>query len=352
MKVHYTNILLFAVPLNTLVNDQSNYNIPKRTPNSQLTKSHRSLFECDLYMAANYDNDPQMKDVMVNFNKQTQQRFHEYDNRMKEKRKECKDQCDKESQKIILKDKLEKELMDKFATLDTDIQNDAIPTCICEKSIADKVEKGCLRCGGILGAAMPELGAMGAIALYTLSQWQTKAIAAAKAASITEATDLATQEGMKAVISKIKVWSIDFIDEPGYVDFTSVVSKLNFKCPTALHKSAMELASSKSCNFAGPERGTVFCNTVRIEGTNMFNSYAEAGAQVYEKTLASQTTVLQEAKMGAVEAKYAFWQTANIAPIIAIVVIVLIMVIIYLILRRRRKTKMKKKFQYIKLLEE
>ncbi|ETW57610.1 hypothetical protein PFUGPA_00518 [Plasmodium falciparum Palo Alto/Uganda] len=66
-------------------------------------------------------------------------------------KKECKDQFDKEIKKIILKDKLEKELMDKFATLQTDIQSDAIPTCVCEKSLAYKLEKTCLKCAGILG---------------------------------------------------------------------------------------------------------------------------------------------------------------------------------------------------------
>ncbi|EWC87688.1 hypothetical protein PFNF54_03536 [Plasmodium falciparum NF54] len=75
---------------------------------------------------------------MQKFHDRTTQRFQEYDERLQEKRQICKDKCDKEIQKIILKDKLEKELMDKFSTLDTDIQSDAIPTCICEKSLADK----------------------------------------------------------------------------------------------------------------------------------------------------------------------------------------------------------------------
>ncbi|KOB85070.1 hypothetical protein PFDG_00459, partial [Plasmodium falciparum Dd2] len=65
---------------------------------------------------------------------------------------------------------------EKFATLQTDIHSDAIPTCICEKSIADKVEKGCLRCGSILGAAMPELGSVGGSLLYALNQWKTYAL--------------------------------------------------------------------------------------------------------------------------------------------------------------------------------
>nr|SPJ13401.1 rifin PIR protein,putative [Plasmodium sp. DRC-Itaito] len=105
---------------------------------------------------------------MQNFNKQTKKRFHEYDKRMIEKRKCCKDQCDKEIQKIILKDKLEKELMDKFVTLQTDIQNDAIRTCICEILLADKIEKCCLTCevnvGGGVTLSSGVLGGIGALA--------------------------------------------------------------------------------------------------------------------------------------------------------------------------------------------
>ncbi|CDO62033.1 rifin, partial [Plasmodium reichenowi] len=161
MKVHYINILLLALPLNILVYNQWNHK--STTPHP--TPSTRLLCECELYEPANYDNDQEMKRVMENFNRQTSQRFKEYDERLQSKRKKCKEQCDKEIQKIILKDKLEKELMDKFATLHTDIQSDAIPTCVCEKSLADKVEKGCLRCtqnlGGIVAPSSGVLAGIG-----------------------------------------------------------------------------------------------------------------------------------------------------------------------------------------------
>nr|SPJ13439.1 rifin PIR protein,putative [Plasmodium sp. DRC-Itaito] len=53
------------------------------------THTNRSLCECDTYMS-NYYNDPQMKEVMDNFNKQTQQRFHEYDERKEKKERNVK----------------------------------------------------------------------------------------------------------------------------------------------------------------------------------------------------------------------------------------------------------------------
>ncbi|EWC79159.1 surface antigen [Plasmodium falciparum UGT5.1] len=171
-KVHYINILLFALPLNILINTHKRSHT---TPHHTL--AIRLLCECDLYMSS-YDNDPQMKKVMEHFNKQTQQRFEEYDERMKTTRQKCKDKCDKEIQKIILKDKLEKELAEKFVTLQTDIQNDAIPTCVCEKSLADKVEKTCLKCGGVLGGGVtPGWGLISGI-VYT--GWKAAALATAK----------------------------------------------------------------------------------------------------------------------------------------------------------------------------
>lgn len=51
----------------------------------------------------NYDNDSEMKEVMQNFNKETEQRFYEYDKHMIKNRQKCKDQCDKEIQQIIFK---------------------------------------------------------------------------------------------------------------------------------------------------------------------------------------------------------------------------------------------------------
>ncbi|ETW52011.1 hypothetical protein PFUGPA_05987 [Plasmodium falciparum Palo Alto/Uganda] len=164
---------------------------------------------------------------MDNFNRQTQQRFHEYDERMVEKRMQCKDQCDKEIQKIILKDKLEKELMNKFATLQTDIQSDAIPTCVCEKSLADKVEKACLRCGGVLGGGVtPAWGLLSGI-VYT--GWKAAALAAAKSSAIAEGAmagkAAGIQEGIKAVMNVLNLdlgLSIEDVKELGtFIDATS-----------------------------------------------------------------------------------------------------------------------------------
>ncbi|CAC9696408.1 rifin PIR protein,putative [Plasmodium sp. DRC-Itaito] len=353
MKVHYINILLFAIPLIILLlssevnNNKKPHTTPPHTPTTRL------LCECELYMP-NYDNDPQMKEVMENFNNQTQQRFREYDDRMVEKRKQCKYRCDKECQKIILKDKLEKELMDKFATLDTDIQSDAIPTCICEKSLADKVEKGCLRCGGILGAAMPELGAMGAMALYKLSLWYTEAIAKATVLATQAATKAATKAGMQAVAAKLKGLHAVFPEaREGFVDLSSIVNKLTYNNGPLLVQRAKEVIG-EACWNESKKGYTSFYNTTIHTGSGdlYIGKYGEIGRSTFQETLADKTPVLEARYTAAVDTAYGVWQNAITASIIAIVIIILIMVIIYLILRRRRKKKMKKKLQYIKLLEQ
>ncbi|SOV78663.1 rifin PIR protein, putative [Plasmodium reichenowi] len=346
MKIHYINILLFDLPLNILVHNQRNHKstTPHHIPKIPTT---RLLCECEVYEPANYDNDLEMKRIMENFDRQTSQRLRDYDERMKTTRQKCKEQCDKEIQKIILKDKLEKELMDKFATLQTDIQSDAIPTCICEKSLADKTETFCLNCGKNMGGVAPSWGLVSGI-VYT--GWKAAALVAAKAEALAEATDLATKAGMNAVISIIER-SRNFYEPQAITGFISIVNEKNFYSASALKKSVEEVFGV-SCKSKGGKPGD-FCHTmVAYSEESTYKPYVQPGIAEFEKTLSSQKVLLEARNMGAVEATYASYQTAIIASIIAIVVIILVMLIIYLILRYRRKKKMKKKLQYIKLLEE
>ncbi|KOB85268.1 hypothetical protein PFDG_00704 [Plasmodium falciparum Dd2] len=350
MKVHYINILLFALPLNILVG--SPHKNPSITPNHP--SNTRLLCDCELYAPSNYDNDPEMKEVMEIFDRQTSERFHEYDERMKTTRQKCKDKCDEAIQIIILKDKMEKQMAQQLTTLETKIDTNDIPTCICEKSIADKVEKGCLRCGVVFGGGVaPSVGILGGIGEAAISVLKPAAIEAAKDAAVTKATALATQAGIDTVVAQLEIEGLlaSFTKEQGLVDLTKIVNESNFSCGSLLHKSAKNLLNNY-CNFNGELRKGSFCSTILRGETTNFVRYANAGSTAFEKTLASQKELLKTAKVGAVEATYGGYHISIIASIVAIVVIVLIMVIIYLILRYRRKKKMKKKLQYIKLLEE
>ncbi|SOS79038.1 rifin [Plasmodium sp. gorilla clade G1] len=368
MKVHYINILLFAVSLNILAYTHKKLSITPRH-----IQTTRLLCECELYMH-NYDNDPEMKKLMQQFHDRTRQRFQEYDERLQEKRQICKDKCDKEIQKIILKDKIEKELTEKFSELHTDIHSDRIPTCICEKSLADKMEKGCSRCGGILATAIPELGSIGATALYALNTWNPlalkAAIAAANEAGMAAGIKAGDAAGMNVVIVQLGKWGInEFCSEI----FESIL-KINHYSKLKDFASAIVAEHDKICNMSGTG-GSSMCRPFDIklglfDATSnrpialppkdaipkMINQLAgkakttadliadEVSSETYSKIITKQTSLI--------EAEFNSSITSIYASIIAIVVIVLIMVIIYLILRYRRKKKMKKKLLYIKLLEE
>ncbi|SOV81627.1 rifin PIR protein, putative [Plasmodium reichenowi] len=378
MKVHYINILLFALPLNILVYNQRNHkSTTHHTPKISIT---RLLCECELYAPANYDDDPQMKEVMQQFEDRTTQRFHEYDDRMKTTRQKCKERCDKEIQKIILKDKLEKELMDKFATLQTDIQSDAIPTCVCEKSIEDKVEKGCLRCGSVFGGIAPSVGILGGIGAVAVTAWKPAAlkIAIEKALELNGANILAAAKkagdavGAAEVIGLIKK-TLD-IEELGFRTLESIINTNTYTNATLISGSIHAEYNASECGFsillpyskkkpfcilfekkmtaASPGQG-VSPTTFIDKTAETIVSQAEGAAKAAEAAENTRiTAVITKKQTAFIEAGFDSCITSIYVSIIAIVVIVLIMVIIYLILRYRRKKKMKKKLQYIKLLEE
>ncbi|SPJ10061.1 PIR protein [Plasmodium sp. DRC-Itaito] len=337
MKVHYINILLFALPLNILDHNKNKSSIAAHhTPKISTT---RLLCECDLYIP-NYDNDPQMKEVMDNFNKQTQQRFHEYDDRMKTIRQKCKDKCDKESQKIILKDKLEKELMDKFATLHTDIKSDAIPTCICEKSLADKVEKTCLRCGYGLGTVAPTVGLIGSVAVNVLTK-------AAMAAAAQKGIDAGIAKAIKGVISKFGVNKLNG------VSLENIITASNFNKHMFYVNAVQNRYNTLVCFPEPIEDSSVLCfYKTSLENEARLTRSIVANVKKVVADATDEVTLVTKTEISATETASTQLYNAIGYSVLAIVIIILIMVIIYLILRHRRKKKMKKKLQYIKLLEE
>ncbi|SOV78734.1 rifin PIR protein, putative [Plasmodium reichenowi] len=334
MKVHYINVLLIAFPLNILTHN-NNKNKSSITPHD--TQTNRSLCECELYAPANYDNDPQMKKIMENFNKQTQERFHEYDERMKITRQKCKDRCDKEIQKIILKDKLEKQMEQKLTTLETKIDTDDTPTCICEESLADKTEKFCLNCGYVLGEVAPSLGLLGGMGIY--SWLNTSTIAA-----IEHATKKGIEEGVKTVIARIKVSSIFDIYFNG--DWSNFINTSNYSTVSGLVKGVKNAIASTGKSCTNPNNLPV-CSAIS-QGETTFVQYVKAG----QEATASTTETIKNAALARLDTTFINSTTIVNASIITILIIVLVMLIIYLILRYRRKKKMKKKLQYIKLLNE
>ncbi|CAB39116.1 rifin [Plasmodium falciparum NF54] len=326
MKIHYINILLFELPLNILIYNQRNHYIT-RTPKA----TTRTLCECELYAPSNYDSDPEMKRVMQQFVDRTTQRFHEYDERMKTTRQKCKEQCDKEIQKIILKDKLEKQMAQQLTTLDPNITTEDIPTCICEKSLADKTEKFCLNCGKTMGGVAPGWGLVSGLGYVGWTNYVTqtalqKGIEAGVKAGIEE---LKGFPGLRKLIKVSQIQSFinpaNYAEETTYFNFIKQVE--NTKCVVKEH---------------------TFCYSTYISKENALSQRASEIA----KNAADMAKLAEREVLDKAAPVTSGLNTAIIASIVAILVIVLVMIIIYLFLRYRKNKKMKKKLQYIKLLEE
>ncbi|SOS81879.1 PIR protein, putative [Plasmodium sp.] len=376
MKVHYINILLFALPLNILVtlchvSSKKYPYITHNTPSTKSIRTPRTLCEYEWYAPSNYDKDPEMKEVMKNYNRQASGRFKAYDERMNKNRQKCKEQCDKEIQKIILKDKIHKELTQHLSTLETNIDSNDIPTCVCEKSLEDKIEKTCFKCTQNLGGIVaPSSIVLGGIAELGLIEWKTAALLAAeKEAMIEGAAEGAAagiKEGIEVVMDGLNG---DFgLTTLGGKSLESFFSTTPYTNASKIAQAVYTKFEQSSCLTRSTGTPKPICSWVFDKTSYGTQGSANTAIESHVKTMVSQAKITAEAhteaatetaiatlkdlKTGAVNVTYGSFQTAIIASIVTIVVIVLVMVIIYLILRYRRKKKMKKKLQYIKLLKE
>ncbi|ETW32596.1 hypothetical protein PFTANZ_06683 [Plasmodium falciparum Tanzania (2000708)] len=109
---------------------------------------------------------------------------------MNEKRQKSKEQRDKNVQKIIEKDKI-------------------------EKSLAEKVETGCLKYGCGLGGVAGSVGLFGGLGIYG---WKTAALAtakeAAKDAAMAAGEAAYIAEGIKAVIAGLEQMGVSTLGVP------------------------------------------------------------------------------------------------------------------------------------------
>ncbi|EWC87132.1 hypothetical protein PFNF54_04071 [Plasmodium falciparum NF54] len=186
-----------------------------------------------------------------------------------------------------------------LTTLETKITTDDIPTCLCEKSVADKMEKTCLRCAGVLGGGvMPGMGLIDGSLLGAISVLKPAAIIAAKDAALAEATALATQAGMREVVLKIEQFLKLFSEKEKIFDLKLIVNKSNFSCGSSLFQNAKELAN-KSCVAKPNGSYTSFCNSITYSRVEPFNGYAQAGITKYNETLPLQKALLEKAKVDA-----------------------------------------------------
>ncbi|CDO61805.1 rifin [Plasmodium reichenowi] len=342
MKLHYTKILLFVIPLNILVTSyhEHNNNEPHITPHHTLTTTSRVLSECNTQSSI-YDNDAEMKSVMQQFDDRTSQRFEEYEEHMENKRQKRKEQRDKNIEEIIKKDRM-------------------------EKSLAEKIEKGCLKCGCALGGVAASVGIFGTVAVKELTKAAiTAAEITAKEAAIAEATAKGAAAGKQFVIAGLERMGIStlngqplktFFDAQNYNNAILINGyiKVEYNASSCLFGRSSADPSNPICPWANEN----FFYKFKHQGSvydfikkTVENIVSEAEI-VSERAVKTATEQAIEASTVAAESTYAGCQTAIIASVVAILVIVLVMIIIYLVLRFRRKKKMNKKAQYTKLLKE
>nr|SPJ13434.1 rifin PIR protein,putative [Plasmodium sp. DRC-Itaito] len=315
MKLHYPKILLFALPLNILLilYVHNNKNKPSITPHYTPIYTPRVLSECDT-QSSNYDKDTGMKSVMQQFVARTSHRFEEYKERMKDKRQKRKEERDKNIQKIIEKDKR-------------------------EKSLAEKVEKGCLKCGCALGGGvLPVWGLVSGIWYAILSQHATKlaiekGIKKGLQVGIDEIKNIFRKTYVSSAVPEISVDQMiasgKFNNGVNFYDMVKQINTMNKEIPDSIYEQFF----SRIQDIA--EKETI----------NEFNT--NNGERI-----AAVAKAFEDGKAAEFAAKTGLLSNTIIASVVAIVVIVLVMVIIYLVLRYRRKKKMKRKAQYTKLLNQ
>ncbi|CDO61609.1 rifin [Plasmodium reichenowi] len=325
MKLHYPKILLFALPITILLTLYHEHNKNKPYITRHHTQTNRSLCECDLESSI-YDKDADMKSVKEIFDRRTSQRLREYDERMQDKRQKRKEDRDKNIQKIVEKDKM-------------------------DKSLAEKVEKGCLRCGCALGGVAASVGLFGGLGIYG---WKTSAIAAAAKAK-------GAKEGVKILISslntELRIEELlgsplkEFITTENYLDATIIIGHIEQQYKTCFATGSRYeqiLLYSRYKSMSEAQRITTALHDAKI-------SVGEAVEKAREMTISvtkSQMASLEADELSKITTASTQLYSAIGYSVLAIVIIILIMVIMYLILRRRRKKKMNKKAQYTKLLNQ
>ncbi|SOS81702.1 PIR protein, putative [Plasmodium sp.] len=289
------------------------------TPRHKATPISRVLSECDINTFIS-DNDSEMKSVKENFNRQTSQRFEEYEKRMIKKRQKCKEQCDKDIQQIIVKDKM-------------------------QKSLAEKVEKSCLMCAcGLGGGVAPVWGLVSGLWYATWSQYVSTTV-------VKMATDAGIAEGVKVGLAKV----------------TKIVTQLSSN--TSINIPTIDVLQKMTTGISANDVTLLgIFKTIDINGCGNleYGTYAEFSTWVqnmakpfrlrsYYAEAAEVTKAFSDAETGILTKAgnaTSSLTTAITASFIVIVVIVLVMLIIYLILRYRRKKKNEKKLEYTKLLKE
>ncbi|ETW33207.1 hypothetical protein PFTANZ_06076 [Plasmodium falciparum Tanzania (2000708)] len=261
-----------------------------------------------------------MKELIENFNHQSSERFREYDERIQDKRKQCKEQCEKDIRKIILKDKLEKQMEQQLTTLDPNITTEDIPTCICEKSLADKTEKVCLNCGKTMGAVAPAWGIVSGLGYAAWINYTNTTL-------VKIATDAGIQKGIQMGLTKIteiatQIWKLQASEVPP-INALAKMTTGAFTDDVTLSGIFKTLDSAMVGKFDYGPSG-LFSMMVQNAANKpfMLKQFSEQATAVETAFNNAKTGILEEASSITSSLNFAI-----ISSVVAIVVIVLVMII-------------------------
>ncbi|SOS76659.1 PIR protein, putative [Plasmodium sp. gorilla clade G1] len=167
-------LLLLLLPLLlSCKHFQSNGYISPHTRSVTKITTSRSLSEFDKYKN-NYDDDPEMKELMKRYNERTAVRLKEYDEQKKKKQKIYKEKYDKDIQEIIVKDKIHKQLTKQFSKLEKVTDKDDLFKGKNEKKVATKGKKGRKKTKKTLGQTLSEWNILPNIDMYEWIPFSSK----------------------------------------------------------------------------------------------------------------------------------------------------------------------------------
>ncbi|CDO61824.1 rifin, partial [Plasmodium reichenowi] len=244
--------------------------------------------------------------------------FEEYEERMKDKRQKRKEERDKNIEAIIEKDKM-------------------------EKSLAEKVEKGCLKCGCTLGGGV--LPVWGLVSGLWYGTWLQYLSGKALPAGISEGI----KEGLKQIFQIVREFR--GIDDFPTITVSEMLSSGKFTKSVNLFDMVQHINYSL---YNELEEGSYSQFWTYVSGIAEDVSITEFNTR-HSANIAAVANAVEEGKAAAIaveHAKYTHLYNAIGYSVLAILIIVFVMIIIYLVLRYRRKKKMNKKAQYTKLLEK
>ncbi|SOS81761.1 PIR protein [Plasmodium sp.] len=161
-------LLLLLLPLLlSCKNFQSNGYISPHTRSVTKITTSRTLSEFDKYKN-NYDDDPEMKELMKRYNERTAVRLKEYDEQKRRSKKYIK------IKEIIVKDKIQKQLTKQLSKLEKVTDTDDLFKGKNEKKVATKGKKGRKKNKKTLGQTLSEWNILPNIDMYEWIPFSSK----------------------------------------------------------------------------------------------------------------------------------------------------------------------------------